>query len=121
MLAEIAGAAHALAAPLGELNLHHGTLVGILLPHVLRYNAEASPRAIERIRQAAEIPDNVAVDNWLRELAATIGLPSKLSEIGFDPAQVENIAQKAMKDHLAAANPRKPELEDYISLLTGPL
>ena len=111
------GAAHALAAPLGELNLHHGTLVGILLPHVLRYNAEAAPRAIERLRQAAEIPDNVAVDEWLRNLAATIGLPSKLSEIGFDPAQIENIAKKAMKDHLTAANPRRPELADYISLL----
>ena len=28
------GGAHAMATPLGELHLHHGTLIGILLPHI---------------------------------------------------------------------------------------
>ena len=115
------GSAHALAAPLGELDFHHGTVVGILMPHVLRFNAGAAAPQIAHIRRAAHIPDDRTAPDWLRGFTAGIGLPTRLSEIGFDPSHIPAMAGKGIADHLTAANPRTPTLDDYVGILTAAL
>ena len=111
------GGAHAMATPLGELKLHHGTLIGILLPHVLNFNRDHAREEIARIRAAARIPDGTTVHDWLRELVASIGLPQTLGELDVDPELLQDIAEKASRDHLSATNPRPAAAEDYLELL----
>ena len=111
------GGAHAMATPLGELHLHHGTLIGVLLPHILRFNKDHAATSIERIRKAASIPDGLEAHDWMREFIASIGLPLTLGELGVDPDILPVIAEKASKDHLSATNPRPANVEDYFTLL----
>lgn len=115
------GSAHALATPLGEFHYHHGTLIGILLPHVLRFNAEAAPEGMDRLRQAAGVLQGQDVADWLADLVSGIGLPGRLSDLGFDPVHIPHVAEKAMRDHLTATNPRTPTQADYDSLLRAAL
>ena len=111
------GGAHAMATPLGELHLHHGTLIGVLLPHILRFNKDHAVTSIERIRRAASVPDGMGTHDWMREFVAAIGLPSTLGELGVDSGLLPGIAEKASKDHLSATNPRPATAEDYLTLL----
>ena len=46
-------AVHALAYPLGgEFHIAHGVANGLLLPHVLRFNTEASPERYAEVERA---------------------------------------------------------------------
>ncbi len=111
------GGAHAMATPLGELHLHHGTLIGVLLPHILRFNKDHAVNSIKRIRLAAAIPDRQETHDWMREFVAAIGLPLTLGELGVDPDLLPDIAGKASRDHLSATNPRPAAAGDYLTLL----
>ena len=109
------GAAHAMATPLGEKHYHHGTLIGILLPNVLEFNAPSVPIQINTLEKAAGLRTPIA--NWLRELVQDIGLPGKLSELGEKGNEISEIAKKAKADHLTLTNPRKMTIENYELLL----
>ena len=109
------GAAHAMATPLGENHHHHGTLIAILLPPVLNFNASAVPGKMEQLRHVSGTGKPLA--DWLRRLVADIGLPGTLSALGETGAGFDRIAQKAQADHLTATNPRPVTVRDYEQLL----
>ena len=111
------GSAHALATPLGELGIHHGTLIGVLLPHVLRFNRRAAPDAFESIGQLVSVPGNVTAADWVGQLVLDVGLPARLSELGISQQQLPTIAERAMNVHLTRTNPRKPRARDYLAIL----
>ena len=110
------GAAHAMATPLGELHLHHGTLIGILLPHVLEFNADHAEAAIKDLSDAMGAND-IPLHEFVARLVAGVGLPANLSTLDVRESQLPGIAEKASKDHLSATNPRPASAEDYRNLL----
>ena len=110
------GAVHALTHPLGAvraLNLHHGTLNAVLMPAVLRFNRESIGAKWGILHDILEgEPDRV-----VRDLSASIGLPSGLGAMAVTPAMMEAVAGEALKDHCHATNPRTPTRADYLELL----
>lgn len=115
------GGAHAMANPLGEFNLHHGTLIGILLPHVLRFNQGHADEAFDVLRDAMNVPADQSLHGWMRAFVQSIGLPSRLAALGVSLDDLPQIAEKASKDHLSATNPRPASADDYLQLLTDAL
>ena len=109
------GAAHAMATPLGELHLHHGTLIGILLPHVVGFNSEHARAAITDLEAAFD--SDGPLYKQIANLVTDIGLPSALSTLGVREEQLPSIAGKAVKDHLSLTNPRPASEADYLQLL----
>lgn len=109
------GAAHAMATPLGEKHHHHGTLIGILLPPVLRFNASEVPERMATLATVAGTEQ--PLDAWLRDLVAAIGLPGGLGALGETGDDFGEIAVKAKADHLTLTNPRAISVEDYEGLL----
>ena len=109
------GAAHAMATPLGEAHYHHGTLIGILLPHVVAWNRPFSEDRIARLEQATG--DGRPLERWLSDLVGDLGLPQTLSALGVHSADLPSIAVKAAKDHLTLTNPRPTGADDYGTLL----
>ncbi|MCV6592431.1 MAG: iron-containing alcohol dehydrogenase [Silicimonas sp.] len=110
------GAAHAMANPLGELHLHHGTLIGILLPHVLWFNEAHAGEAIAELGEAMGA-GKVPLGDFVSNLVARIGLPDRLGSLGVKGDQLPEIAARAAEDHLSASNPRPASAEDYLGLL----
>ncbi len=113
------GGAHAMATPLGELHLHHGTLIGILLPHILQFNKGHADTAYADLSAAMNVPAGKELDDWMTGFVAGIGLPTTLSALGVDAALLPSIAEKAALDHLSATNPRPAAASDYLSILQG--
>ena len=94
-----------MATPLGELHLHHGTLIGILLPHILRFNKGYADAAYADLATAMNVPDGLDLHLWMTGFVTEMAFPT-LSALSVDAALLPAIAEKASLDHLSATNPR---------------
>lgn len=113
------GAVHSLSHPLGALDdveLHHGTLNAVFLPHVLRFNAEACPEKFGTVAERIGLDDPAALPDAVSELNRTLGLPESLHEMGVDFDALEPLVPKAVNDHCTPTNPRPLNEDDARSL-----
>jgi alcohol dehydrogenase len=106
------GATHACANPLtARYGTTHGDAIAILLPHVVRWNAEsAGSHYDELLREIGSHHGNGnpggALAGRLEELAAAGGLPATLAEVGASKADLAVLAQEASEQWTARFNPR---------------
>lgn len=127
------GAAHSAANPLtARYGTVHGQAVGMMLPHVVRFNAE-EPAARETYRELAvyaglaspEAPADRAVNALIAQLEAVLsaaGMPSSLAACGVTAAAVPALAVEAAGQWTAAFNPRAlaaPDFERLYRLALG--
>jgi len=126
------GAAHALANPLSaRYRIPHGQAVGMLLPHVVRFNAgEAAAAAIyaELAEAAGLVPAGAAprhaalqLAGRLAELLALTGLPTRLSDCGVSGAALPALAPLAAAQWTARYNPREVDALDLQALYEAAL
>ena len=123
-------AVHALAYPLGaRFHVPHGLSNSLMLPHVLRHNAEAqhaaqlyaelAPLVLASgvsVPTAASSAARALVDHFT-VLPTELGLPVRLGEVGVAAADVPKLAEDAMKQtRLLPNNPREVSLEDATKL-----
>jgi 4-hydroxybutyrate dehydrogenase len=114
------GAVHGLSHPLGGLRrpvLHHGTLNAVLLPAVLRFNAEAAGDKLDALRRAMDLPPGGDPAAAIAALNRRLGLPAGLAAMGVEAVVLPQIAAAAMADHCTLTNPRPPSRDDYEELL----
>ena len=106
--------AHAMAQAVGgAYGLPHGTLNGIFLAPVLRFNAAIVSDAVLRFGEAIGAPDDPATG--VEELAALAG-PTRLSELGVPEGDLPALAADAAGRGGNLANP-KPASPDEIEEL----
>ncbi len=121
------GAAHAAANPLtAHFDLVHGHAVGLMLPHVMRFNGEdpAAGAAYAGLAHAAGLriagaTPRHAVDALVRrleEVFALTGLPATLSSAGVKRDALERLAEEAAKQWTAGFNPRPVGKADFARL-----
>ncbi len=111
----ILGAAHAMSHQVGGLlDLPHGVINGVLLPHVVRFNAEADPAPFAVIAanlgiadtRAPELESALALADHLQQLAQKVGVPRGLADLGVHDTDVPVLARNAMADACITTNPR---------------
>lgn len=110
------GTAHALSMPFDDLGLHHGTLVGVLMPEALRFVLPVvSDERRANLAQALGC-EPTAIPASLAALNAQIGLPAGLSAMGVTEDSLERagaIAAGTPFNHTAA---RTGTAEDYTAI-----
>lgn len=114
------GAIHALSHALGGLKdpaLHHGTLNAILLPPVVRFNQEAVPGKIEKLKAAMQVPAGADLAEELAALNRRLGIPAGLKTLGLRQEQFDYVIDRALADHSHATNPRDVSPAQYRQLL----
>jgi alcohol dehydrogenase len=96
------GAAHACANPLtASFGVVHGHAVGMMLPHVVRYNSANGHYPYASLGlNAHELA--ALLDRFLQ----VAGLPRRFADCGADPAQIPALAESAAKQWTATFNPR---------------
>jgi acetaldehyde dehydrogenase / alcohol dehydrogenase len=124
----------------GEFHTPHGRTNAILLPHVIRYNAQ-------RPTKFASFPkyDHFIADKRYAEIARVLGLPARTTEEGVNSlikaireltqklniadtfqkegidakefeAKVEYLADRAFEDQCTTANPRMPLVKELVEI-----
>ena len=117
------GCVHSLSHSLGGLNpsLHHGTLNAILLPAVIRFNAQADTMVkddkLARMAQAMNLPAGQDVADAMQALTKRLNLPTGLGELGITSAMFDDIIKGALADHSHKTNPIDASANDYRQLL----
>jgi maleylacetate reductase len=105
--------AHAMAQAIGgRYGLPHGTLNGICLPPVLRFNTAYAPEAVARFGEAVGVQADPAAR--VEELAG----PKRLRDLGVPEADLPAVALEASQRSGNRANP-KPATPDEIERLLG--
>lgn len=111
----ILGATHAMSHPVGGmLDLPHGVINGVLLPHVIRFNARVDPGPYREVAGALGLAEAAADDaeaadavaDAVAGLARQIGVPAGLGELGVTRADVPRLAELALLDACMSTNPR---------------
>ncbi len=111
--ASMLGAAHACANPLtARFGLTHGVAVGLLLPAVVRFNAEAA----ERLYAELEPGGSAAVAARVEALRAAGGLPGRLSEAGVPRSALADLARLAAEEWTGRHNPRPAAERELLEL-----
>ena len=114
-------AVHALSYPLGgEFHIPHGLSNAILLPSVMRFNAEACPDRYAEVAVALGCQrddDNEKTARrgveFICRLAEAVGIPRRLSDLGIPQHAVPAMARAAMQvQRLLKNNPREVTEQD---------
>lgn len=118
------GATHSMShACGGQFGVPHGIANAINLPAVIEFNAAGGEDIAERYRDVcdvlgvdatgpgAEVGGRLA--GHARELAAALGLPTRLSEVGVPEDAIPALVEGAMGDGCTLVNPRDPSEEDF--------
>ena len=115
------GAAHACANPLtARCNVAHGVALAILLPHVVRWNADfASDRYALLLAGSDGISAGSPADalaNRLEALAKTGGLTTRLSDAAVEEASLPALASLAASQWTGSFNPRPFDAEGALEI-----
>lgn len=109
------GATHAIAHQIGgALDLPHGLLNAILMPHVMRFNAQTHAARYVDVARALgvdvgdlspEAAAEAAIDR-VEGLARALEIPSGLRDLGVNTADFERFGVNALRDAYITTNPR---------------
>ena len=126
----ILGATHAMSHQVGGvLDAPHGVVNAVLLPHVIRFNAQVSPErfvplaaacgiAVEGV-PAGEVALRLA--ERVRGLADEVGAPKGLAALGVTEEVLPQMAKTTMQDACLATNPREADERDIEALFRAAL
>ncbi|HSG54730.1 MAG TPA: iron-containing alcohol dehydrogenase [Paracoccaceae bacterium] len=123
-------AVHALAYPLGgEFHVPHGVANSLLLPHVIRFNAELEPhryadiaRAMGVARGADPAEDAAACVAEIERLSASVGIDRRLGDVGISSNALPKMAAMAITvQRLLRNNPREVTEQDALRIYEAAL
>jgi alcohol dehydrogenase len=114
------GAAHALANPLtANHGIVHGHAVGLMLPHVVRFNRPAVQSRYDELDQLAVGPwwaNGRPLADRLVQILSRSGLTTRLSESGVPREALPDLARQAAQQWTVQFNPRPLNDDDLLSL-----
>ena len=116
------GAAHALANPLTATHhVPHGQAVGLMLPHVVRFNSEACGTGYAELLgdigiAAAPAIAGARLADWLTDLLRASRLQTTLAACGIPAPDVSALAMLAAEQWTAGFNPRTVAAADLAAL-----
>lgn len=110
------GVLHGVAQLLaGRTGIAHGLADAVLLPHAMRFNADAVPDELARVGAALGDPDDAPAA--VARLVQQVGLPSRLRDCGVDEADLDAVARMSGRSEAVHRNPRPAGEADVRAIL----
>jgi len=117
------GAAHGAANPLtARYKVAHGQAVGLMLPHIIRFNGKVAQAQYVELAAIAglstDVPDASLAD-WIHTLLKMTGLYQSLGDVigtHTETNEIKRLAQEASMQWTSSFNPRPCSSADFIDL-----
>lgn len=120
------GLVHGMAHPLGAwYDTPHGVANAILLPTIMAYNQDFTGEKYRDIARAMGVENSLTMSlaevrqaavAAVYQLGVDVGIPTTLTEVGFQGNDIEAIAKDALADVCTGGNPRVATVEDIANL-----
>ena len=119
------GASHALANPLtATYGTSHGQAVGLMLPHVVRFNGEQYDRWYQELLASSEslpgLPKSssgaAGLADFLTQLIEAAGLEIKLDQCGVEADKMSELAAAAAQQWTGTFNPREVDQQSLLGI-----
>lgn len=112
------GIAHALSMTFSDSDLHHGALVTLSLPAVVRFVAGSVGDKMHRLAEALDANGGAAaVADAIARLNRRVGLPASVRAMGYGNNDLESMAAFAVESWFNDTSPRKPDPGEYRDIL----
>jgi alcohol dehydrogenase class IV len=119
------GLSHGIGHQLGaRCGVPHGVTSCVMLPSVLEFNLENTREPQARIASifanaaGTRVDPNAGASALVRSFVESLGLPSRLRDVGVEPSEFPALAHDAMADLIVASNPRPVKDEaEVVSIL----
>lgn len=111
------GPAHAVALACGDQHVHHGTLVGVALPHTTRLLAAALPAKAFRLRRAMGLRQDQDIGEALEGLLLSLQLPCTLSAASYKLYDETQLVDAMVASHFNRSSPYVPSRREYAEIL----
>ena len=117
------GAVHSCAHALGTvIDMHHGLANGIMIDHVMRFNADAAPgKMAELARVCGAGNTGESFVEWLGAIKSRIGIPATLGDKGVTAQHIPQLVEIAVKDICHQTNPKPVSAADFERIFTQAL
>jgi alcohol dehydrogenase len=121
-------AVHALAYPIGGIyHVPHGLSNALVLPHVLRFNAEAAAPLYAELAEVvmpgltgSDESKTQALIERLEQMIAATAIPARLRDVGIEQSGLARMASDAMlQTRLLVNNPRPVSEADALAIYTA--
>jgi hypothetical protein len=117
------GAVHSCAHALGTVvDMHHGLANGIMIDHVMRFNADACGEKLAelaRVCGAGGTPADFIA--WLAALKRRIGIPAHLGAKGVHREHLARLVEVAVADTCHRTNPKRCTAADFERIFSAAL
>ena len=109
------GAVHSCAHALGTVvDMHHGLANGIMIDHVMRFNADAADRKMAELARVCGAGTSARdFIEWLTAVKSRIGIPAKLSGKGVTASHIPKLVEIAVNDTCHQTNPKPVTATDF--------
>lgn len=117
------GATHALANPLtAHYGMVHGQAIALMLPHVIRFNAQTVADDYAELADLLRLPGqsafakSMALADFVSACARSAGLPERLADCGVSEGMLTVLADEAASQWTAQFNPRPVSYDELLAL-----
>jgi 4-hydroxybutyrate dehydrogenase len=112
------GPIHALSMAFGDSPLHHGTLVTVAMPAVMRFfNGKISGNGLERYAEAMGVTGDKDAGNRIADAVAEmndkLGLPSTVREMGYEKTDIDRMVKECCDSGFNHSAPIVPSPDEY--------
>ena len=111
------GPIHALSMAFSDAPLHHGTLVTVSMPAVMRFYNGLKGDKLDKVAIAMGLPEGDNSGNRIaekiEELNLEMSLPSTVRQMGYKKNDLGRMIEDASSSHFNLPAPKKPTKEDY--------
>ena len=111
------GPAHAIGLVCGDQHVHHGTIIGVALPHTTNLLVPHIPDKAARLRRAIGLGEMADIGAALRGLVASLGIAVTLSEAGYHLGAREPLVAAMVASHFNRTSSYAPSPAEYGAIL----
>ena len=113
------GPGHAIANTTGDQGLHHGMMVTIAMPTVLRVMEKHVPEKTRLVAEALGAEPGQSAGDMVEALNARVGLPATMRALGYKGGDLDEMARDAAKSHFLGRSPYRPNATEFRTMLAA--